>query len=335
MEKSMRDYFIVVFLAMLAVTAMPCVHAGAVEFAEWLDAFRQEARAQGITEDTLERAFAGVEPIPLVIELDRNQPEFKKDFRAYLDLMVNKRRISRGRLMLARHSEILEKIRRHYGVQPRFIVALWGLETDFGSMSGGFPVVGALATLAHDSRRSAFFEAELLHALKILDEGRIGITNMEGSWAGAMGQVQFMPSTYVRYAVDEDRDGRKDIWSSLPDAFASAANYLSDYGWRAEMTWGRQVTLPDGYDENASGLSLKTSLAAWQEAGVRKVDGENLPVYDTDASLVLPSGIEGPAFLVYQNYRAVMRWNPSHLYALAVCHLADRLVGGGPLEGMP
>ena len=302
------------------------------DFDEWLAELRVEARTKGISEGTLNTALAGIEPLERVIELDRNQPEFKKDFWSYFDLMVNNARIAKGRRMLFRHRKILEDIQSRYGVQPRFLVAIWGLETNFGSNLGGFPVIRSLATLAHDTRRSSFFRAELLQALKILDEGHINISTMKGSWAGAMGQLQFMPSTFIRFAVDEDKDGRKDIWYSLPDVFASAANFLSGYNWRGDMTWGREVHLPSGFDHGLDGLDTKKPLAEWQELGVRRINGNNLPVFDTKASLILPSGVNGPAFLVYQNYRSIMHWNRSHLYALAVCHLADRLAGTGSLH---
>lgn len=307
-------------------------HAATVGFDEWMAALRDEARTKGISEVTLDAALTGVKPVERVVELDRNQPEFKKDFWSYLDLMVNKMRIVRGRWMLFRHHDLLEKIREHYGVQPRFLVAIWGLETNFGSNLGGFPVVQSLVTLAYDDRRSDFFRGELLNALKILDEGHIDVGGMQGSWAGAMGQLQFMPSTFIRFAVDENNDGKKDIWQSLPDVFASAANFLAGYNWRGDMTWGREVRLPPGFDQQLAGIDTSMSLSEWRKKGVLRIDGSPLPVFDTEASLVMPSGADGPAFLVYQNYRAIMRWNHSHLYALAVCHLADRIAGGGPLK---
>jgi membrane-bound lytic murein transglycosylase B len=298
-----------------------------VEFNEWLDALRVEALAQGISEETLNLALADLEPSKRVVELDRNQPEFKKDFWTYLDLMVNDLRISKGRRMLHRHHDLLAQVQERYGVQPRFLVAIWGLETNFGSNLGGFPVINSVATLAYDDRRSSFFRAELLHALKIIDEGHIEASNMQGSWAGAMGQLQFMPSTFISFAVDEDGDGRKDIWSSLPDVFASAANFLSKYGWNDEYTWGRKVKVPQGLDENFYGMDRKKLLREWQEIGVRRINEDHLPEVEITASLIRPTKGRGPSFLVYQNYRAIMRWNRSHLYALAVCYLADRLAG--------
>jgi membrane-bound lytic murein transglycosylase B len=295
------------------------------DFADWLASLRAEARANGISDATLETALGGLQPIPRVIKLDRNQPEFKQDFRSYINSRVSEKRIKAGRRMLQKHSFLLDKIRQRYGIQPRFLIAIWGLETEYGNYLGGYPVIGALATLAYDPRRSNFFRAELLNALTILDEGHVSISDMQGSWAGAMGQVQFMPSTFVRHAVDADGNGRKDIWHSLPDTFASAANFLADYGWQSGITWGRKVWLPSDFNLNLAGLDKERPLAEWQEMGVRRINGSNLPVVDIKASLILPDGNDGPVFLVYQNYRAILRWNHSHLYALSVCYLADRI----------
>ncbi len=298
------------------------------DFALWLTELRAEAMSRGISVTTLDRAFAGVKPIKRIIELDRNQPEFKKSFDEYMKLIVTQRRIRKGRKLLKKHGALLKEIQGKYGVHPNFLVAIWGMETNFGTNLGKFPVIASLATLAHDTRRSSFFRNELLHALTILEEGHIDVSNMEGSWAGAMGQPQFMPSTFSSYAVDGDNDGRKDIWSSLPDVFASAANYLSSYDWNRSSTWGVEVTVPDSLDSKLAKIKIRKPLSQWQDLGIRLANGGNLPEADNPASLVLPSGMGGPAFLVYENYRAVYRWNPSHLYALAVCRLADRLAEG-------
>jgi membrane-bound lytic murein transglycosylase B len=315
----------IILFAALAVCILPALCPAEDTFEEWLAALKAEAMANGIAESTLEAAFEDLRPLDQVIELDRNQPEFTKDFSSYLKMTVTPSRISKGRSLMNEHRGLLQKIKDRYGVQPRFIVAIWGLESHFGTYLGRFPVISAVATLAYDARRSAFFRAELLNALKILDEGHIDVPNMQGSWAGAMGQLQFMPSTFVRFAVDEDNDGRKDIWRSLPDVFASAANYLSSSGWNGEYTWGREVTVPPGLDETLYGMKTPKRLAQWQEIGIRRVNGDDLPAADIDASLIRPSGSSGPAFLVYKNYRAILRWNHSHLYALAVCRLSDKL----------
>jgi membrane-bound lytic murein transglycosylase B len=301
------------------------------DFSEWLEGLRQEARAKGISEAILHEALDDLHPIPRVIELDRRQPEFTQSFWRYLDARVTEGRIERGRMLLELHAELLDSIEKQYGVQPRFLVAFWGLETNFGDYLGSFPVIGSLATLAHDPRRSDFFRSELLAALSILDDGHITAKEMFGSWAGAMGQPQFMPSTFVRFAVDADGDGRRDIWHSLPDVFASAANFLSESGWQGDKTWGREVRLPPGFNLELTGLAIEKNLAAWQILGVRKINGNDLPRVNMKASLILPAGHAGPAFLVYNNYRTTLQWNRSDLYAIAVGHLADRIAGKNPL----
>jgi membrane-bound lytic murein transglycosylase B len=294
-------------------------------FDAWLKDLRTEAITNGISPETLDIALKDLRPVPRVIELDRNQPEFKLSYRSYQKLVVTESRINKGAEMLRKHRELLEKIKARYGVQPRFLVAVWGLETNFGSIKGKFPVIEAVATLAYDSRRGNFFRTELLHSLRILDKGHINISDMVGSWAGAMGQIQFMPSTFTRLAVDEDNDGRKDIWHSLPDVFGSAANFLSSYGWMPGYTWGRQVKLPEDFNDDLIGTDKEIPLSEWQEKGVRLVNGEDLPDADISASLIQPSKGKSPSFLVYRNYKAILRWNRSNLYAIAVCRLADRI----------
>jgi len=301
------------------------------DFSSWLEGVRQEARAKGISEVTLHEAFDGLQPIPRVIELDRRQPEFTQTFWRYLDARVTEGRVERGRMLLELHAELLAGIEKQYGVQPRFLVAFWGLETNFGDYLGSFSVIGSLATLAHDPRRSEFFRSELLAALSIIDGRHISASEMFGSWAGAMGQPQFMPSTFVRFAVDADGDRKRDIWHSLPDVFASAANFLAESGWQGDKTWGREVRLPPGFNLELIGLEVKKTLVAWQILGVRKGNGDNLPRVHMKGSLILPAGHTGPAFLVYNNYRTTLQWNRSDLYAIAVGHLADRIAGKGPL----
>ena len=303
------------------------------EFAAWLDTFRKEAIERGISSATVNAALADVAPIPKVIELDRRQPEFTQTFWRYVDLRVNERRIKRGKQLLKTHAALLEKVRRKYGVQPRFLVAFWGLESNFGDHFGGFPVVQSLVTLAHDARRGRFFRAQLLDALRIIDRGDITIEQMRGSWAGAMGHLQFIPSTFMLYAVDGDGDGRRDIWNSLPDVFESAANYLSQIGWDGKRTWGREVRIPQGFDFQHASLKIRKPLQAWHELGVRNINGGRLPTVDITGSLVLPSGHRGPAFLVYNNFQRILNWNRSVLYAVSVGHLADRYAGKGPLQG--
>ncbi len=318
--------------AFLLVLASGTASAQQTDFAGWLDGLRRAARAAGISQATIETALTGITPIERVIELDRRQPEFTQTFWAYLDKRVTAERIERGRSLLARHRKLLDAVYARYNVQPRFLVAFWALESNFGDHTGGFSVIGALATLAFDERRSAFFRTQLLDALKILDEGHIAPAKMSGSWAGAMGQLQFIPSTFVNYAVDYDGDKRRDIWNSLPDIFASAANYLGRIGWRGDETWGREVRLPPDFDWDLAGLRMRKDLAEWQRFGVRRADGRDLPKADLKAAVILPTGHKGPAFLVYRNFDAILAWNRSILYAVAVGHLADRLAGKGRLR---
>ena len=318
---------------LLAVPGISAGHAqSATPFDSWLSALRQDARQRGISEVTLDRALTGLRPNPKVVELDRRQPEFTQTFWTYLDKRVTKKRIERGRQMLKKHRRLLEEIYRAYGVQPRFLVAFWGLESNFGDYQGSFNVIQSLATLAFDPRRARFFRTQLLDALEILDEGHTEPERMLGSWAGAMGHVQFIPSTFARYAVDHDNDGRRDIWTSLPDAFASAANYLKSVGWRGDQIWGREVILPAGFDWDQSGLEVQRPVTAWRRMGITRSNGRALPATQIAASVVLPAGHRGPAFLVYRNYRSIMIWNRSILYALAVGHLSDRIAGLGPIR---
>ena len=299
----------------------------AESFAEWREGVRSEALDLGISPATFDAAFSGIEPIPRIIELDRSQPETTITFAEYLERVVPDSRVAQGRKLLATHRALLEPIGREYGVPPRFIVALWGIETSFGKYLGGFPVIGALATLAHDGRRSAYFRQELLEALRILEDGHITPDAMVGSWAGAMGQSQFMPSSFVRYAVDHDGDGKRDIWGTHADVFASAANYLAQAGWREGETWGRQVQLPAGFDPALADLKVKKTLAEWQKLGLRRANGADLPQASMSGSVVMPGGEEGPAYLVYDNYRTIMRWNRSFYFATSVGLLADRIGG--------
>jgi len=302
----------------------------ATEFQTWLGEFKATAKARGISAGTLDKVLAGVSYIPRVIELDRRQPEFTTTFWQYLEKRVSQSRIDRGKAMLKKHATLLKKVEALYGVPPRFLVAFWGLESNFGDYTGKFPLIDSLATLAYDPRRSKFFSEQLLAALEIIDRGDIA-SDVKASWAGAMGNTQFIPTTYRAYAIDFDGDGKRDLWGSLPDVFASSAHYLSKAGWQREETWGREVRLPKGFDFGLSGLSNHLKLKEWQAKGVRRADGRDLPVADISAALVLPAGANGPAFLVYKNFEIILVWNRSILYAVAVGHLADRLIGAAPL----
>ncbi len=300
---------------------------GEQDFRDWLEALRREAREQGISEATLDASLIGISPVMRVIELDRSQPEFTQTFWDYLNRRVTENRVKRGRELLDTHRELLDGIYNQYGVPARYIIAFWGLETNFGGYMGSFQAIDALATLAYNPRRAAFFRAELLDALRIVDQGHITPDQMKGSWAGAMGHMQFMPSTFRRHAVDYTGSGRKDIWNSLPDAFASAAGFLSDIGWQKGELWGREVLLPDDFDVSLAGMHTKKTVTAWADLGVRRANGGPLPTAEMDGSVILPQGREGPAFLVYDNFRVIMGWNRSVNYAITVGHLADRIIG--------
>lgn len=294
------------------------------DFSAWLRGVRDEARRNGIREATLDAAFKNLKPIPRVIELDRNQPEFKLTYRQYMERVVPQSRVEKGRKMLAENHALIEPIARKYGVPANYLVAFWGVETDFGRVTGGFQVIPALATLAHDGRRSAFFRKELMFALRIVDEGNITPDKMVGSWAGAMGQCQFMPSSFVRFAVDENGDGRKDLWNDKRDVFASAANYLSQSGWKGSESWGRAVTLPKNFDRKLGGEARRT-FKTWSVLGVRDAQGKPLPQSDQTAALIIPDMDESAAFLVSDNYFTILKWNRSTFYALAVGQLADAM----------
>lgn len=306
---------------------MAAVPVHAADFQTWLGDLRKEAASKGISEQTLNDALGSVKPIPRVIELDRKQPEFTLTYREYMKRVVSSVRIKKARARYDSQKELLAKVSKKYGVQPRFIVALWGIETDFGRITGGFDVIPALATLAHDGRRSAFFRGQLMNALTIIDQGHISASNMKGSWAGAMGQVQFMPSSFLNFAVDFDGDGRKNLWSSPEDIFGSAANYLARSGWNGNQTWGREVKLPSAFDTSLIAYKkIRHPLVYWQSLGVRKLNDSNLPKADISASLVRPNSEKDPTFLIYGNYRAILKWNRSHYFALAVGHLADAII---------
>jgi membrane-bound lytic murein transglycosylase B len=316
---------VAIAITLLSIAVIRPAGANELDWGTWLQGVRRDALAAGIRPATLDRALNGLQPIARVLELDRRQPERTLTFDDYMSRVVTPARIETARNRLAENRAILEEIGAKYGVQPRFIVALWGIESDFGRLSGGFPVVAALATLAYDGRRSTFFRSELMAALKILDHGDVAPEAMLGSWAGAMGQSQFMPSSYLSYAVDYRGSGRRDIWSTREDVFASIANYLSRVGWRGNETWGRAVKLPSGFDRSLIGNDARKSLSEWGRLGVRRGDGGELPGGTVEGSLVQPPS--GPVFLVYSNFRTILKWNNSLLFASAVGTLADAMEG--------
>ena len=305
-------------------------------FANWLADFRNEATSLGISTPTLDTAFAMVvEPLPRILELDRSQPEFVQTFTGYMRNRMSDRRVERGRRMLVEHRELFAEIQNKYGVQPHYLAAFWALESNFGDETGGFSVINALATLAYDPRRADFFRTELLTALRIIDQGHIPAEAMTGSWAGAMGQCQFMPSTFMNYAVDGDGDGKINIWTSLPDVFASAAHYLSSLGWKHDERWGREVVLPTNFDFAMSGTGVRKTVSEWNSLGIMRADGSALGNADIIGSIIVPAGAKGPAFLAYNNFHTILEWNRSNFYAIAVGHLADRFAGEGAIQHMP
>jgi len=294
-------------------------------FDEWLLTFRQDALDKGISEKTLDSALPTIKQIKRVVKYDRNQPEFKLTFARYLNNVAPKSRVNQGRRLLKKHKKLLRDIRNKFGVQPRFIVAFWGMETSFGRLTGGFKVLDALATLAYDGRRAKYFRKELINALKIIDQGHIQAPKMSGSWAGAMGQTQFMPSTFLAYGVDYNNDGRINIWTDIEDALASAANYLSKIGWDDTQTWGREVQVPASLDKNLMDRKIKKNIAAWQALGVRKKNGSNLPNRNLQASIIKMDNKEGPAYMIYKNYHAIRDWNRSDNFAVSIGILSDRI----------
>lgn len=321
---------------LFALGSMPGLsHSDALEeFPQCIERLESQAIGAGVSSQTAREVLASAEYLERVIELDRRQPEFTTTFADYLNRRVNDQRVSKGRELLQQHDELLDRVTHETGVPAPYLVAFWGLETNFGAYFGKMPVPSSLATLACDQRRSEFFTEQLIAALRIIDEGAIPAEQMEGSWAGAMGHVQFMPTVFLRHAVDGDGDGKRDLWNSLPDAMMSAGHFLQDLGWDEDYRWGREVLLPDNFDyELADGRKL--TLEEWRELGVTDAFGNALANEPIKASLVVPSGHRGPAFLAYRNFNVIMGWNRSEFYAIAVGHLADRIAGAGKLQNPP
>ncbi|MDC0413558.1 lytic murein transglycosylase [Gammaproteobacteria bacterium] len=321
-------------LLLLALLSFPAF-AQEQSFEDWVAELRAEAAALGISESTLAALDDLEAPLPRVLELDSSQPEFVQTFTRYLGLRVTPRQVERGQQLLNQHAVLLEEVRQRYGVQPQYLAAFWAIESNFGSNTGGFSVLQALATLAYDPRRADFFRTQMLTALQIIDEGHISAADMSGSWAGAMGQLQFMPSVFNLHGVDGDGDGRIDIWNSLPDIFHSAANFLSKSGWKGDERWGREVLLPEDFDFSLAGTDTRKPLQEWRDIGLLQTSGAPIPVADMRASVVIPAGAGGPAFLTYDNFRVTRVYNTPIFYALTVGHLADRFSGGPAIQRMP
>ena len=302
------------------------VLAADANFGAFLAAVRRDALAQGVRPATVDQALRGAEYLPHVIELDRKQPERTLTLAAFLEKVVTPQRTADGRAAMAENWPLLQRVQQRFNVQPRFIVALWAVESNFGKVMGNYSVVSSLATLGYDGRRSGMFRSELIAALRIIDQGNVHPEAMLGSWAGAMGQCQFMPTTFLSYAVDFDGDGRRDIWNDRPDVLGSIANYVAQLGWRGNEGWGRSVQVPSNFDTRLAGLDTRRSTAEWSRLGVRAADASPLP--GVEASLVIPDGISGPALLVYDNFRAIMKWNKSTFFAASVGMIADSLGNG-------
>jgi membrane-bound lytic murein transglycosylase B len=319
----MRASLTSLFLALVFLAASASGALANLSFEQWVRQFRPEALAQGVSSGTFDSAFAGLQPLPRVIELFERQPEVKLTLEEYLARVVPPTRVERGRQLLAENKPLLERIGNFYGVPPRLIVALWGVESDFGRRQGDYNVVAALATLSWSGKRATFFKQELIAALKIIDQGHAAPQNLLGSWAGALGQCQFMPSNFLRLTVDHDGDGRRDIWNSRADVFASIANYMNKVNWRTGQSWGREVRLPVRFDLKTN-LNAKRTLEQWQKLGVRREDGGDLPAANLTGQLLVPQ-TSNRAFLVYENHRAILAWNRSTFFALAVGQLMDAL----------
>ncbi|UAA40835.1 lytic murein transglycosylase [Paraneptunicella aestuarii] len=308
-------------------------------FEQCISDIQGEARKAGVSEETVVNVLGNSKFVSNVIKYDRSQPEFVQTFTNYFGKRVNDWRINRGRELYKEHQALLQKLAAQYGVPAHYLVAFWGLETNFGNYKGKMPIIDSLTTLACDPRRSKFFESELIQALLLMDRENIDVETMLGSWAGAMGHTQFMPSAYMRYAVDGDNDGKADLWNSIPDALTSAANFLSNLGWERGYRWGREVRLPENFDYQLSGKDQHYDLTFWGKQGLTQINGKPLGKGDLKASLLVPAGHKGPAFLVYDNFDVIMKWNRSEFYAIAVGHLADRISGqeqlSKPLPELP
>ena len=308
------------------------VSAADPEFGRWIDRFRSMALRNGISDATFDLAFDGVRYNRSIIEKDRNQSEFTKQIWEYLDSAVSDARISNGRDAVRQNGRVLEAIEAKYGVEKEVVAAIWGLESAYGTYRGDVPLIESLATLAYDGRRRDFFEEQLIAALKIIDQGNVHPRDMTGSWAGAMGHTQFIPTSYLDYAVDFTGDGRRDIWADDPtDALASTAAYLARFGWQKGQPWGVEVALPNGFDFGQSGERIKKSIAEWTALGVRDAEGRQIPDHGA-ASILLPAGAQGAAFMIFNNFHVIERYNQADAYVIAVGHLSDRIKGGPALR---
>lgn len=303
--------------------------------AECYPDWQQKAQSLGLSAQITESVIPGLQHLPRVLELDRRQPEFTESFANYFNTRVSEQRIERGRALMQEHRLLLNRLTQEYGVPAQYLISFWGLETNYGGFKGTMSTLNALATLACDPRRKDFFTSQLFDAFYLLQDHRMEPASMVGSWAGAVGHTQFMPGNYRRFAVDGDGDGRIDLWNSVPDALTSAANFLKKLGWQSGERWGREVRLPENFPYLELVEQRKRSLREWRQLGLTTAQGAKLPDEDMQATLVLPAGHTGPAFLAYHNFSVIMGWNRSEFYALSVGHLADRINGAGRLAVVP
>ena len=324
-----------------ATTALLCgtalVAAGPAQaqdggFRDCLNNIKADALKQGVPAATVDRAFQGLTPDQKVVDLDNRQPEFSLTYAKYVGGTVSLDRIQKGQQKMAQHRALLDQLQAEYGIPPQYLMAFWGIETNYGTYMGDFRVVRSVATLACMTKRTAFFSNETVQALRILNTNHMTSEQMRGSWAGAMGNMQFMPSTFTKWAVDRDGNGKIDIWNSLPDAFASAANFLRGIGFKPGLPSSEEVMLPQGFPLDQADTTVEKPVKAWASMGVKKMNGGALPQVDDAASILLPAGFRGPAFIIYPNFKAVMNWNRSTLYALSVGILARQIAGGPPVQ---
>lgn len=316
-------------LALAAALTAGSIMPSLANSADFVRGLWPQAQAQGVSRAAFEAAFAGYNYLPKVMEQTRKQPEFSQTVQQYVDRRVTDAQAAKGRAMRGEWNQTLTGAQQRYGVQPEIVLAIWGMETNFGSFMGGENTIHALATLVEGGYRADFFRGELLTALRIISDGNVSPRNMVGSWAGAMGHTQFMPSSFMRYAVDYNGDGKKDIWNSVPDALGSTANYLKSFGWRPGETWGYEVKLPAGFNFSAARQVERAPLSQWQAMGITRVSGKAFPRPGDVGRLYMPAGATGPAFLLLHNFDVIKRYNNSDSYALAVGHLADRILGSG------
>ncbi|MCC6947843.1 MAG: lytic murein transglycosylase [Bradyrhizobiaceae bacterium] len=310
--------------------APQAIMSAAANFPQCVASLWPQAAKRGVSRATFEAATHGLEPDLQIMELLDRQPEFTKPVWEYLDLLVNEKRIATGREMLAKHAKVFDAVEQHFGVDRHIVTAIWGIESNYGPQGGERSVIRSTATLACIGRRQDYFRDEFLAALEILHRGDVAPQDLKGSWAGAFGPTQFMPTSFKRYALDFDGDGRRDVVNSIPDVLASTANNLRKDGWHAGATWGYEVVLPERFDFLLADRSIRKSLHQWEALGVRRAGGKPFPRPGDTGTLMLPAGANGPAFVVIDNFRAIMKYNPSESYALAIGHLADRIRGGEP-----